>query len=169
MSRIKNFVNPKEDWLNSKWRPVMGWMYMIVCIFDFIIFPILWSGIQAVAHGQVNMQWQPITLQGAGLFHIAMGAILGIAVYGRTQEKINGAAGGFPTSTLSSKPPEFNSSMNMPNKQYNFQPAMMQRNYSGPQPYSYSSQNSYMNYGGSIVTRPDPNAEGFRPTVRRPV
>jgi hypothetical protein len=38
------------------------------------------------------MQWQPITLQGAGLFHISMGAILGIAVYGRTQEKLNGVA-----------------------------------------------------------------------------
>jgi hypothetical protein len=29
-----------------------------------------------------------LTLQGAGLFHMAMGAILGIAVYGRTQEKM---------------------------------------------------------------------------------
>ena len=20
----------KEDWMNSKWRPMMGWMYMVV-------------------------------------------------------------------------------------------------------------------------------------------
>jgi len=26
-------------------------------------------------------------LQGAGLFHLAMGAVLGIAAYGRTKEK----------------------------------------------------------------------------------
>ena len=31
----------QEDWMQSKWRPAMGWMYMVVCIFDFIIFPIL--------------------------------------------------------------------------------------------------------------------------------
>jgi hypothetical protein len=35
-----------------------------------------------------------LTLQGAGLFHIAMGAVLGIAAHGRTQEKLNGANNG---------------------------------------------------------------------------
>ena len=39
-------------------------------------------------------QWNPLTLQGAGLFHIAMGAVLGIAAFGRTQEKLNGANNG---------------------------------------------------------------------------
>jgi len=34
-----------------------------------------------------------LTLQGAGLFHIAMGAVLGIAAFGRTQEKLNDKAG----------------------------------------------------------------------------
>jgi hypothetical protein len=84
----------KEDWMNSKWRPMMGWMYMIVCMSDFVLFPILWSLIQAVGGGQVHTQWQPITLQGAGLFHIAMGAVLGIAAFGRTQEKLGGANNG---------------------------------------------------------------------------
>ncbi len=84
----------KEDWMNSKWRPMMGWMYMIVCMFDFVLFPIMWSMVQAFAHGAVNVQWQPITLQGAGLFHIAMGAVLGLAAWGRTQEKLGGANNG---------------------------------------------------------------------------
>ena len=84
----------KEDWMNSKWRPMMGWMYMCVCSFDFIFAPILWSLTQSVFHGAVNVQWQPLTLQGAGLFHISMGAVLGIAAYGRTQEKLNGANNG---------------------------------------------------------------------------
>jgi hypothetical protein len=84
----------KEDWMNAKWRPMMGWMYMAVCMADFILFPILWSIIQVHGGGEVKMQWQPITLQGAGLFHIAMGAVLGIAAYGRTQEKMNGANNG---------------------------------------------------------------------------
>lgn len=84
----------KEDWMNAKWRPMMGWMYMCVCSFDFVVAPILWSLTQGLFHGAVNVQWQPLTLQGAGLFHISMGAILGIAAYGRTQEKLNGANNG---------------------------------------------------------------------------
>jgi hypothetical protein len=85
-------ANDNTDWINKKWRPVMGWMYMVVCMCDFVVFPILWSLLQALNHGQVNSQWQPLTLQGAGLFHIAMGAVLGIAAYGRTKEKVAGTA-----------------------------------------------------------------------------
>lgn len=80
--------------MNSKWRPMMGWMYMGVCSADFIVFPVLWSLLQSISHGAVNTQWQPLTLQGAGLFHIAMGAVLGIAAMGRTQEKLAGANNG---------------------------------------------------------------------------
>lgn len=83
---------PAEHWLNEKWRPAMGWMYMAICIFDFMIAPILWSVLQSRDHGQITSQWQPLTLQGAGLFHLAMGAILGITAYGRTQEKLNGSS-----------------------------------------------------------------------------
>jgi len=91
---ISESEKKKEDWMNSKWRPMMGWMYMAVCTCDFMLFPILWSVLQSISHGSVNTQWQPITLQGAGLFHIAMGAVLGIAAYGRTQEKLGGANNG---------------------------------------------------------------------------
>jgi hypothetical protein len=82
-----------EDWMNSKWRPAMGWSYMLTCIADFVAFPILWSLVQVIGGGRVETQWQPITLQGAGLYHIAMGAVLGIAAYGRTQEKLGDKAG----------------------------------------------------------------------------
>jgi hypothetical protein len=59
----------------------------------------MWSLLQSLSHGSVNTQWQPLTLQGAGLFHIAMGAVLGIAAMGRTQEKLAGANnGGISTS-----------------------------------------------------------------------
>ncbi len=81
-----------SDWINKKWRPAMGWMYMLTCTVDFVIFPVLWSLLQAMSKGQVTSQWQPLTLQGAGLYHIAMGAVLGIAAYGRTKEKLEGAA-----------------------------------------------------------------------------
>ena len=96
----------KEDWMNSKWRPMMGWMYMIVCFMDMVVFPILWSLVQTIQH-QTLVQWNPLTLQGAGLFHIAMGAVLGIAAYGRTQEKLGGANNGglqSPTPSINSTP-----------------------------------------------------------------
>jgi len=80
------------DWINKKMRPMMGWVYMLTCTCDFVIFPILWSLLQALSHGQVTSQWQPLTLQGAGLYHIAMGAVLGISAYGRTKEKVAGVA-----------------------------------------------------------------------------
>lgn len=80
------------DWINKKMRPMMGWIYMLTCTCDFVVFPVLWSVLQAMSHGSVTSQWQPLTLQGAGLYHIAMGAVLGIAAYGRTKEKVAGVA-----------------------------------------------------------------------------
>lgn len=98
----------KEDWMNSKWRPMMGWSYMLTCITDFVIFPILWSIAQMIGGGEVKMQWQPITLMGAGLYHVAMGAVLGLAAWGRTQEKMAGANnGGIQTSGMASMPTTF--------------------------------------------------------------
>ena len=93
-NKLSESEKKKEDWMNSKWRPAMGWLYMFVCLFDFVLAPILWSLIQALFKGGINVQWQPLTLQGAGLFHISMGAVLGLAAYGRTQEKLNGANNG---------------------------------------------------------------------------
>ena len=84
-------VKKDEDWMQKKWRPAMGWMYMVVCMMDMVIFPVLWSLVQVLTKQPVS-QWNPLTLQGAGLFHLAMGAVLGIAAFGRTQEKMAGTA-----------------------------------------------------------------------------
>lgn len=88
-------VKKDEDWMQKKWRPAMGWMYMLVCTLDMAVFPVLWSLVQVLLKQPVT-QWQPLTLQGAGLFHLAMGAVLGIAAFGRTQEKIAGTAANAP-------------------------------------------------------------------------
>ena len=85
------------EWMQKLWRPAMGWMYMIICLADMIVFPVCWSLLQAVTHSPIT-QWNPLTLQGAGLFHIAMGAVLGISAFGRTQEKLAGTAAN-PTAT----------------------------------------------------------------------
>jgi len=115
--KISQSEQQKEDWMNSKWRPMMGWMYMVVCSFDFVIAPILWSLLQSFSQGSVQTQWQPLTLQGAGLFHIAMGAVLGIAAYGRTQEKLGGANNGGiqlpPNAGTTYIPPSSNTNTNI--------------------------------------------------------
>jgi len=85
------------EWMQKLWRPAMGWMYMLVCFCDMIVFPVLWALWQGINHVPIT-QWNPLSLQGAGLFHIAMGAVLGIAAFGRTQEKLAGTAAN-PTST----------------------------------------------------------------------
>ena len=93
--KVEKVSAQEKDWMQNKWRPAMGWMYMMVCVFDFIVFPVLWAIVQFWETSAANdafRQWQPLTLQGAGLFHMAMGAVLGISAYGRTQEKVAGAA-----------------------------------------------------------------------------
>jgi hypothetical protein len=81
----------KEDWLQNRWRPAIAWLYMAVCAFDFIIGPIFFTIVQfwetAVANDAFR-QWAPMTLQGGGLFHISMCAVLGVSAHGRTQEKL---------------------------------------------------------------------------------
>ena len=104
-----------ESWMTRRWRPMMAIMYMFCCLADFFIFPIMFTVVQfweTQAANDAFRQWVPITLQGGGLFHVAMGAVLGVSAYGRTQEKLNGAASntqlpttGVPTPTLSSATP----------------------------------------------------------------
>lgn len=94
---LKKEDKPQEDWMTKKWRPMMALMYMCVCTFDFIIAPVLWAVVQfweAEAANDAFRQWQPLTLQGAGLFHMAMGAVLGVTAWSRGQEKLAGMAGG---------------------------------------------------------------------------
>jgi len=96
-------IKKDEDWMQKKWRPAMGWMYMVVCMMDMVIFPVAWSLLQTITHTPIT-QWNPLTLQGAGLFHLAMGAVLGIAAFGRTQEKIAGSANNVSTPSLPPAP-----------------------------------------------------------------
>lgn len=77
-----------ERWLQKYWRPMMAMTYMAIIIFDFIIFPIAWSLTQVYGLGEVELQWAPLTLLSGGIFHAAMGAVLGVAAWTRGQEKI---------------------------------------------------------------------------------
>lgn len=102
---------PDEDWMTKKWRPLMAMMYMACCLCDFALFPIMFTVVQfweTQAANDAFRQWVPITLQGGGLFHVAMGGVLGVTAYGRTQEKLGGVANpapaGLPAQTIAPTP-----------------------------------------------------------------
>lgn len=79
----------EEHWMKAYWRPAIAWSYLVTCVFDFILFPILWSSFQAYHGGSVIIPWSPLTLQGAGLYHMSMAVAIGISAYSRGQEKLN--------------------------------------------------------------------------------
>jgi len=87
-SRSHEFKSLRETWLTRNWRPAMAWQYFTVCLFDFIVGPIFHTVVQAEYH-QTITQWNPLSLQGGGLYHLAMAAIIGVYSYGRTLERIN--------------------------------------------------------------------------------
>lgn len=87
-----NIEKQNEHWVKAYWRPAMGWLYMIMCAFDFIIFPIF-AMLQPVIMKiwKIEMQyqaWRSLTLDNGGLIHLAFGAILGVSAWSRGQEKI---------------------------------------------------------------------------------
>ena len=81
-----DITKTEEEWLQRKWRPAVAVAYIVICSFDFILFPIAWAIFLQVT-GHKVVAWEPLTLQGAGLFHASFGAILGVAAYSRGTEK----------------------------------------------------------------------------------
>lgn len=76
------------NWVYRTWRPACAWTYIATCIFDFIISPILYNILQFHTTSQALSMWKPLTLEGGGLYHLSMGAILGISAWSRGNEKI---------------------------------------------------------------------------------
>lgn len=159
----------KEDWMTKKWRPMMAIMYMICCLADFAIFPIMFTIVQFWETQAVNdafRQWVPITLQGGGLFHVAMGAVLGVSAFGRTQEKIAGAAGGVATPTLSSEPPKFTPGpTQVAGTSFPVQQNMAPR----PMPMAYADPGSNIPISQPMAEYTPGDGTSIRPIVRRPV
>jgi len=100
-----------EHGFKKFWRPIAAYVYLSICIFDFLGMPIYVS----IANRQVDFEvfeeirkfedvtvqtaiidkldvgkdaWVPLTLQGGGLFHISFGAIIGVAAFTRGKEKV---------------------------------------------------------------------------------
>ena len=87
MSDTTTVPQAEENWVKGYWRPAMGWLYMVMCAFDFIIFPLL-SQVGPILRKTPYIPWESLTLSNGGLIHIAFGAILGVAAWTRGQEKI---------------------------------------------------------------------------------
>jgi hypothetical protein len=103
---INNDMGYKGDWLRNYWRPMMAIVYMAVVIFDFIIGPVFWSIMQFYG-GSVSVQWVPLTLSDAGVFHVAMGGVLGISAFTRGKEKIERIRRGESDSRVNDQDSEF--------------------------------------------------------------
>lgn len=87
-----------SKWYQTLWLPTAAATYIIICIFDFIVMPVYVaahnSRVEAkifesipntataafadtlIKSGQAQRQWNPLTLLGGGMVHLAFGAIL---------------------------------------------------------------------------------------------
>lgn len=74
-----------NTWIKTHWRSYMAMQYLVVCIFDFIIFPIGWALLQD-KHGGLLAQWVPITLNNGGMYHMSMATIIGITAWTKGKE-----------------------------------------------------------------------------------
>jgi len=81
-----------EHWMKHFWRPAMGWLYMLICFVDFVVFPVIAMFMPVIYKGfgatMAYVPWQSLTLSNGGLIHLAFGAILGITSYTRGMEKV---------------------------------------------------------------------------------
>ena len=67
--------------IDKVWKPAFAMTYMAICLFDFVICPIVYSALQFLDNNPTLVMWQAVTLQGGGLFHLSAGAILGITAF----------------------------------------------------------------------------------------
>lgn len=84
---INTNMEKRNEWLRNYWRPMMAFVYMAIVLFDFIFGPIFWSLAQFYG-GSIDVQWSPLTLSAGGVFHAAMGTVLGVSAFTRGKEKI---------------------------------------------------------------------------------
>jgi hypothetical protein len=97
-----------ESWFIKYWRPAAAWVYLSICVFDFVIMPVyhlnsqgsldrVWElsmrlrpedQLSAVVQLTKKTTWEPITLHENAMFHLSFGAILGVAAWtrGKVQE-----------------------------------------------------------------------------------
>jgi hypothetical protein len=89
MATTKN-TKREETFMSRHWRGLVGFEYVFVCLCDFVLLPCIYFWVQQYEKEAVNdafREWQPLTTQGGGLFHMAHMAIMGVSSWGKTQER----------------------------------------------------------------------------------
>lgn len=111
VDRLKK-IESSEPWYKKTWRPTMAFIYLLICLFDFVLAPTyiemqnskdqlteqlakinefdkFSESIQQeiVKSLTETREWKPLTLQGGGLIHLAFGALLTGAAITRGLEK----------------------------------------------------------------------------------
>lgn len=86
MSRLSKKFR-EENYLQVYWRPMMAWSYFVICLWDFFVAPIFFAWFNQ-KYNIPNQPWKPLTLGESGMYHIAMGAIIGASAWMRGKEKI---------------------------------------------------------------------------------
>jgi hypothetical protein len=107
----RRITRKSEAWYAKSWRPAAAYVYLAICLSDFVFMPIYYEyanhkmqtqqfvsmalqfqdttgQIEALRVIRQARVWEPITLQSTGLLHIAFGGILGVAAWTRGQEKV---------------------------------------------------------------------------------
>lgn len=84
---MKTRKHPEESWIKHYWRPATAWTYTFICLFDFVLAPII-TMLFFRETGADYLQWDPLTLKESGFFHLAMGAIIGVSAWTRGNEKL---------------------------------------------------------------------------------
>jgi hypothetical protein len=95
-----------ETWIQKNWRPTAAFVYLFICLFDFVVMPFLtflWHQplrltLTQIANFSPDVQkeildktvvfWTPITIAGMAILHVSFGGILGISAWGRSSEKV---------------------------------------------------------------------------------
>ena len=102
-------LSKQESWFETGWRPALAFMFILVIAFDFLVMPVVYEvsnammtpndavveslkyppaeQAQVLATLTTKRVWQPLTLQGGGLFFLSLGAILTGASVTRGMEK----------------------------------------------------------------------------------
>lgn len=70
-----------KQFMTLYWKPLYAMSYMFICICDFVLGPTFYNVFQMFNHTSKLEIWQSVTLQNGGLYHLASGAILGIAAF----------------------------------------------------------------------------------------
>jgi hypothetical protein len=77
-----------EHWMKAFWRPAAGWIYLVICTADFVIFPLIMIFAKIIGIATTYTPWTSLTLANGGLIHLAFGAILGVTAYTRGMERV---------------------------------------------------------------------------------